>query len=274
MHAIGNGAGRDCVAVEQDRRARAHQLQVPIHRVLIQRHEHVELVAVTQDRLVTRAEGQEDVTAANDGLVGIVGVDVEPAPDEDPRQNVAGSGNPLARRAANADGEVDSLHGSSPVRALKSIQRRSPPCDSCGERQGSHRETSAGTRKRDHREGKRRQPAAAIPRWTHAILRRPMAAVKAPPFGPAPGPSRERVISRPPLLSSPSPGLHCDLKSLVFGRRRHCRGARTVSTFWVGPKQVQSEAPSPLHFRVRFGLTIPNLPLGSGARRPCRVGTM
>jgi len=118
LHAVRSGTGRDRVAVEQHRRARAHQLQVPIHRVLIQRHQDVELVAVSQDGLVTRAEGQEDVTAANDGLVGIVGVDVEPVADEDPRQNVAGSGNPLAGRAANADGEVDSLHGSSPVRAL------------------------------------------------------------------------------------------------------------------------------------------------------------
>ena len=115
LHALGNGTWLDRVAVEQHGRARPHEPQVPIHRVLIQRHEHVELVAVAQDRLVTRAEGQEDVTAANDGLVGVVRVDVEPAADEDPRQDVAGSGDTLARRAANADGKVDSLHDSSPV---------------------------------------------------------------------------------------------------------------------------------------------------------------
>ena len=117
LYALGNDTRLDRVAVEQHRRACSHQLQVSIHRVLIQRHEHVDLVAVTQDRLLTRAEGQEDVPTANDGLVGVVGVHVEPAADEDPGQNVAGSGDPLARRAADPDGEVDSAHSRSPVGA-------------------------------------------------------------------------------------------------------------------------------------------------------------
>src|SRR2546428_12242489 len=144
LHALGNGTRLDRVAVEQHGRARLHQPQVPIHRVLIQRQEHVELVAVTQDRLVTRTEGQKNVAATNDGLVGVVRIDVQPAADEDARQDVAGSGDTLARRAANADGKVDSLHASSPVR-VRAL---------------------------------RRQPAGAILRWTQAILRRSMVSVK------------------------------------------------------------------------------------------------
>ena len=73
------------------------------------------------------------MAAANDGLVGVVGVDVEAAADEDPRQDVAGGGDALARRAANADGKVDSAHGSSPVRSAWIILTSAPRDPSPGE---------------------------------------------------------------------------------------------------------------------------------------------
>src|SRR5262249_14088008 len=117
LHAIGDDTRRDRVTVEEHRGARAHQSQVSIHGVLIQRDEHVDLVALTENGLITRAEGKEDMTAANDGLIRVVGVDVESASDEDPRENVARSGNSLARRATNTNGKVDSAHSSSPVGA-------------------------------------------------------------------------------------------------------------------------------------------------------------
>src|SRR2546422_8174690 len=106
--------------------------------------ERVELAAGPEAGWVTRRGGKKNVPATNDGLVGVVRVDVQPAADEDPRQNVAGRGDPLARRAANADGKVDSLHPSSPVR-VRAL---------------------------------RRQPARAILRWTQAILRRSTVSVK------------------------------------------------------------------------------------------------
>ena len=102
-----------------------------IHRVLIERHEHVELVAVAQHGLVAGAEGQEDVTAANDGLVGIVGVHVKPAADEDPRQDVAGGGDTLTGRAPDTDSQVDVLHDSSLLRAVE--PRNLAASDDCGQ---------------------------------------------------------------------------------------------------------------------------------------------
>src|SRR5207249_11493978 len=155
LHAIGDDTRLDRVAVEEHRGARAHQPQVSIHGVLIQRDEHIDLVTLTENGLVTRAEGQEDVTAANDGLVRIVGIHVEPAADEDPRQNVAGSGNSLARRATNTNGKVDSAHSSSPVGAHKYSSggpRRAPHTAEPGYRELSRRR-NATTRA----EGERRR---------------------------------------------------------------------------------------------------------------------
>jgi hypothetical protein len=83
---------------------------VAVHRVLVERHEHVDLVTLAEDGLVARSERQEDVAAANDGLVGVVGVHVQAAADEDTGENIAGGGDALARRPANAYRKVDSAH--------------------------------------------------------------------------------------------------------------------------------------------------------------------
>src|SRR5213078_1333518 len=71
-------------------------MEVPIHRVLIKRDEHVDLVAHVEDRPVAGANGQESVAAANDRLVSIVSVEMQPAPRKDKRENVASGGYPLA----------------------------------------------------------------------------------------------------------------------------------------------------------------------------------
>jgi hypothetical protein len=45
-----------------------------IHRVLIKGNQYVELVAEAENRGVAGAKGEENVAAANDGLVGVVSV--------------------------------------------------------------------------------------------------------------------------------------------------------------------------------------------------------
>jgi len=46
------------------------------------------------------------VPAADDRLVGVVGVEVKPAPREDAGENIPGGGNSLPILAANADCEI------------------------------------------------------------------------------------------------------------------------------------------------------------------------
>src|SRR6185436_9746082 len=56
------------------------------------------------------ANGQEGVSAANDGLISVVSVEVQPAPCEDARENVARGGDALSILAANSDREIYRRH--------------------------------------------------------------------------------------------------------------------------------------------------------------------
>ena len=110
LHAVGRLPGRDLFLVVNGAGAALQQTQVPIHRVLIERNEHVDLVTHVADRPVAGANGQEGVAAADDRLVGVVGVEMQPAPRKDARENVAGGGDSLAVLTADADCEIDLVH--------------------------------------------------------------------------------------------------------------------------------------------------------------------
>src|SRR5207253_9991033 len=86
------------------------KMQVSIHRVLIERNEHVDLVAHVADRPVAGANRQKSVAAANDRLVSVVGVEMQPAPRKDERENVPSGSDPLAVTTANADCEINFVH--------------------------------------------------------------------------------------------------------------------------------------------------------------------
>src|SRR6476659_1563420 len=81
-------------------------MEMAIHRVLIERNENVDLVAHVAHGRIARANGQESVSAADDGLIGVVGVQVEPAAREDAGENIPGGGDALAVLATNADCEI------------------------------------------------------------------------------------------------------------------------------------------------------------------------
>jgi hypothetical protein len=51
------------------------------------------------------------MSPANDGLVGVIGIQVKPTAHEDPRQNVPGRGNPLAGGATYSDRKIYFAHG-------------------------------------------------------------------------------------------------------------------------------------------------------------------
>ena len=51
------------------------------------------------------ADGEEGVAAADDGLIGVVGVEVEAAAAEDPGEDVSGSGDALTGGSSDTDAE-------------------------------------------------------------------------------------------------------------------------------------------------------------------------
>ncbi len=106
LHAVGRLPRRDFLAVVNGAGARLQQMQMAIHRVLIERNEDIDLVPHVAHGRVARANGQESVPATNDRLVGVVGVEMEPAPREDASENVPGGGDALAVLAADADCKI------------------------------------------------------------------------------------------------------------------------------------------------------------------------
>src|SRR5581483_7981176 len=110
LHALGGGAGFDFVAVEQHTRAGLQQSKMAVHGVLVQRDEDIQFVAHVADGPIAGANGEERVPAAYEGLIGVVGVEIEPAPGEDARENVPGRCDTLSCLPADSDCKVNFGH--------------------------------------------------------------------------------------------------------------------------------------------------------------------
>ena len=106
MYAVVDVAGVDAVSVIDNTAAGAHEAEVPVHGVLVKAEEKVELVAVAVDLLVRDADGEEDVAATDDGLVSVVGIEVEAAADKDAGENVARGCDALTGLTADTHGKI------------------------------------------------------------------------------------------------------------------------------------------------------------------------
>jgi len=80
---------------------------VTVHGVLVEAHQQVDLVAVAGRLDVADAHRQQDVTTADDRLVGVVGVDVQPTAHEHARQDIARRSDALAGGAANGERKIE-----------------------------------------------------------------------------------------------------------------------------------------------------------------------
>ena len=76
-----------------------------IHRVLVQGNQEIDPIAHVSDLIWTCSDGQERMSATNDGLISVVGVQVETATTEDFREDVAGCRHTLTGSASDSDGE-------------------------------------------------------------------------------------------------------------------------------------------------------------------------
>src|SRR6266850_6096350 len=81
-------------------------MQVAIHRVLIERDEDIDLVTHVTHGRIARANGQKRMSATDDRLIGVVGIEMEPTARKDAGENVPGGGDALAVLAANANREI------------------------------------------------------------------------------------------------------------------------------------------------------------------------
>ena len=76
-----------------------------VHAVLVERNEQVGPVTHVGDLSRPRTNGQKSMAAANDGLIGVVGIQVKTPPAEDLRENVSRRSYTLTGRASDTDSE-------------------------------------------------------------------------------------------------------------------------------------------------------------------------
>ena len=105
LHAVRSRAGLDGVRVIDTSAAGLEQAQMAIHGVLIQRNQQIDPVAQLLHLVHAGANGKEGVAAADDRLVCVVGVHVQPTPAEDQCEDVARCSDTLTGRAADAEGK-------------------------------------------------------------------------------------------------------------------------------------------------------------------------
>src|SRR5215467_7036093 len=81
-----------------------------VHRVLVQGDQHVVFIAHAAHGAIAGADGEKRVAPANDGLVGVVGVNVEATAGEDARQNITSARDALPVFTTNPNCKVDGSH--------------------------------------------------------------------------------------------------------------------------------------------------------------------
>src|SRR5215475_14406084 len=84
-----------------------------VDRVLIQRNQQVDPVPHVGYWLQPRADRKKGVAAANDRLIGVVRIQMQPTAAEDLREDIAGRCDALSGCASDADGKGP-LHRHSP----------------------------------------------------------------------------------------------------------------------------------------------------------------
>ncbi len=85
--------------------AAAQQAQVPVHGVLVQGDQEIDPIAHVGDLFRAGTNGKKGMAAANDGLVGVVDVQVQPTTAEDFGENVTRGSNALTGRAPYTNSE-------------------------------------------------------------------------------------------------------------------------------------------------------------------------
>ncbi len=113
LDTVRGGAGVDGVGVVEAGSAGGEEREMAIGGVLIEGNEEVEAAVGGADVVLAGADGEEGMAAADDGLIGVVGVEMKAATAEDLGEDVSGSGDALTGGSSDTDTEGLS-HGSLP----------------------------------------------------------------------------------------------------------------------------------------------------------------
>ena len=86
---------------------------MPVHRVLVETEQQVYAVAVGEHLFIANAQRQQDVSSADDRLIGVVRIEVQTTPAEHASEDVARRRNSLAGGPPDGDGEIETVraHG-------------------------------------------------------------------------------------------------------------------------------------------------------------------
>ena len=82
---------------------------MPVHRVLVETEKQVYAVAVGEHLLIANADRQQDVSAADDRLIGVVRIEVQTTTAEHASEDVARRRDPLAGGSTDGDAEVETV---------------------------------------------------------------------------------------------------------------------------------------------------------------------
>ena len=147
LHAGCGSARLDRVSVIDTRGAGREQPQVAIHAVLVKRNKQVDPVTHTGDLFRAGANGQKSVATTNDGLISIVGIQIEATPAEDLRENVARRGNTLTGRTCDTNSK-GRLHHALSSSEPAAVQRpaNAPGSDVCISCKAPHPKSSVRLR--------------------------------------------------------------------------------------------------------------------------------
>src|SRR5260370_7048710 len=113
LHAAARIALLDGVSVIDTSSAPREQSQVAVHAVLIERDQQVDPVTHVGDLFESGPNRQKSVAAANNRLVGVIGIQMQATAAEDFCENVARCGHPLSGPTSHTD-SAGLLHPSLP----------------------------------------------------------------------------------------------------------------------------------------------------------------
>ena len=107
LHAFLGVLNLNAITIKDDAGTGPHQMGVPVGSVLVKAEEKIQLVAVVEHFLFANADGEEDVAASDNGLVGVIGVEMKAPAHENAGQNVARGGDSLTGFTTDGHGEIE-----------------------------------------------------------------------------------------------------------------------------------------------------------------------
>src|SRR5207244_11895127 len=93
----------DLVTVVKHTRSSIHQTEMPVQGILVKWNQHTHFIAHAANRSVAGPDGQKRVAAPDNGLVGVISIEVQPAARKYACEDVTRAGDALTVFTADAD---------------------------------------------------------------------------------------------------------------------------------------------------------------------------